>query len=74
MIINVVVTPNAKKTGIRKEKEALHVKIAAPAGGNRANKALIEALAGHFNTRKNKIRIISGGRTRKKVVFIGMIG
>ena len=42
----------------------------APAIDNRANRALIEVLARHFNVKKRDIRIVKGERSREKIIEI----
>jgi len=48
----------------------LKVKLTAAPVDGKANEALIELLAGHFNTSKNKIKIVRGGTSKTKVIEI----
>ncbi len=48
------------------------VYLTAPPVEGKANKLLLELLAKYFNLKKSQIRIIKGGRTRDKVVQIGV--
>ncbi|MEM2727054.1 MAG: DUF167 domain-containing protein [Archaeoglobaceae archaeon] len=70
MRISVRVKPNAKKSGVEKVGEEYVVFVKAPPVEGRANAELIEVLADHFKVPKSKIRIVSGGRTKKKIVEI----
>jgi len=70
MIINLRVTPNAKKNLIKEEKDRLRVYVNAPAVDGKANVKLIEILAEYFQVKKNYIRIVKGERCREKSVEI----
>ncbi len=70
MILNIRVTPNAKKNEITKDGNSLRVRLNAPAAEGKANSALIELLAEHFGVKKGAVRIISGIKSRNKVVEI----
>ncbi len=69
-LFNIKVLPNSKKNEIVAEGDRLIVRVKAPAVGGKANKATINALAEYFKVKKNKIRIIKGQKTRKKVIEI----
>jgi len=56
-----------------KEGERFKVYLSAPAVEGKANKALIEFLSEYFKTRRNKISIIRGEKSRDKIVEIGGI-
>ena len=64
------VIPNAKKENVVEEGDGLKVHLRAPAVDGKANEALIEFLAEHYNTKKRHIKIISGEKSRRKVVAI----
>ena len=76
MKINVRLTPNAKKSEIMGEEtnlfgeKYLKIKVAAPPVEGKANKELISFLAEHFKVSKNKISILSGEKSRNKIVEI----
>ncbi|MBI4174799.1 MAG: DUF167 domain-containing protein [Candidatus Aenigmarchaeota archaeon] len=70
MRIKVRVTPNAKKNAIIREADMFRIRLAAPAKEGKANSALIELLAGHFKVRKNAVRIVSGHKSREKIVQV----
>lgn len=70
MKINVRVMPNAKRARILEEGEQLKVYLVEPAVENKANKALIVAIAKHFKVRKSTVSIERGMKSRNKVILI----
>ena len=70
MRIEVKVIPKAKRDRVYEEDGKLKVYVRAPAIDNRANRALIEVLARHFNVKKRSIRIVKGERSREKIIEI----
>jgi len=76
MKTNIHITPNAKKSGVLGEivdlfgGKTLKVKVAAPPIEGKANKELINILSEHFDVPKSKISIISGEKSRNKIVEI----
>ncbi len=70
MIIKVKVVPNARKNEVIEEGNVYRIRLAAPAVGGRANSALLEVLSGHFSVKKGSARILSGLKSREKVVEI----
>ena len=71
MLLTVHVSPNAKQKSIEwLDEDTVKVRITAPAVDGKANKALIEFLAEHFDVRKSKIQIVRGLTTRMKQVEI----
>ena len=69
-VLNVKVIPNAKKNDVSEERGRLKVHVRALPVGGKANKAMIKVLAEYFKTKKNDVRIISGEKSREKVVEI----
>ncbi len=71
MKISVKVIPNAKKDEVKlaeeKVEDGLLVKVHAPPEKNKANERVIEILEEYF---KGKVNIISGEKSRKKIVEI----
>lgn len=68
MRISVVAHPNSKRP--RAEEDllgTLHVYVSEPPLENRANLAVIEALAKHFKVRKNQIAFLSGHKSKTKL-------
>jgi uncharacterized protein (TIGR00251 family) len=70
MRVSVLVVPNARKNGVVEEGDHLKVYVRAPPVKGKANEAVIEVLAEFFGVKKGDIRIISGERSREKVVEI----
>ena len=70
MKIKIRVIPNAKKVEIKKENDYLKIKLKSKPENGKANKELIEILSEYFNISKVKIRILSGLKSRNKVVEI----
>ncbi len=71
MIYAVTVKPGSKKGPLVIEKDAeLVVFLRERPIGGKANKALIQILAKHFDVAKSQINIKSGTRGRKKLVEI----
>jgi len=70
--LTIKVIPNAKKAKILQEGELFKVYVNAPAVDGKANKAVVEVLAEHFNIRKSGIRIIRGQKSREKIIEIAI--
>ncbi len=70
MRLNVRVIPNAKQNKIVDEGSRLKIYLTAPAVDGKANKALIEFLAEHFNKKRNQIKLLKGMKIRDKVIEI----
>ena len=70
------VTPNARKTAVGEFEEdprygkLLRVRIQSPPSDGKANKELILTLAKHFGVKRREISIVSGQKSRLKVVEI----
>jgi len=60
------VIPNAH----RNELKGNRLYLSAPAVDNKANEALVEVLAEHYNVKKNQVKIVKGHSSRQKVVKI----
>ena len=70
MKIDVKVISAAKKSLIKQEGKLWKIYLNAPAVDGKANKALIDLLAEHFNVRKGQIEIIKGLKLRRKTINI----
>lgn len=69
--LNVRVIPNASRDEIVGEADGiLKIKLRAVPEGGRANKALCALLAKRHDCRARDIRIVSGEKSRNKVVEI----
>lgn len=64
------VITNASQNKIEDGQE-FKVYVKEPPVEGKANKVLIKLLADYFNVSKDKIRIISGRKSREKIVSIG---
>lgn len=72
MNIEVKVIPNAKKNQVLEEEGRFKVYVNVPAVDGKANKALIEVLADHFNVKKSNVEILRGETSRVKVIKINL--
>ncbi len=71
MRIHVKVVPRAKRSGVELLPDgSWWVRVSAPAEGGRANTALIEALAEHFQVPKRAVIIRQGLTSRVKLIEI----
>jgi len=70
MRLSIKVVPRASKNRIIEENGRLKVYVTSPAVDGKANKAVIESLAEHFDVKKKNIRILSGEKNREKTIEI----
>jgi len=70
MRLNIRVIPNAKQNKLVEESGRIKIYLNAPPVEGKANKALAEFLAKYYNTKRNRIKIISGEKSRNKIVEI----
>ncbi len=69
--LKIWVQPGAKRNIVDGTHDnCLKLKIKAPAKDNKANEELIKFLAEIFNVKKKDIEIVSGQKTRKKIIDI----
>ena len=68
MKIQVKVKPNSKTEELSREGDSFIVKVREPPREGRANQAVIRLLAEHYGVPQNQVRILSGFRSRNKVV------
>ena len=66
------VIPRAKQNKVVEKEGRLKVYLTTPPVEGRANQALIEVLAAHFQVRKGDIRIVRGEKSRDKIAEIGV--
>ena len=69
-IFKVKVIPNAKKNEVIMEEGKLKVYVNVPAKDGKANRALIDILADFFNVKKRDVKIVSGEKSREKMIQI----
>ncbi len=71
MKIAIIAHPNAKKPRIEKDLlDTLHVYVNAPPLEGKANRAVIEALANYFHTKKGNVILLSGEKSKNKLFEI----
>ncbi len=70
MFIKVFVTPGAKKEKVEKKSETLLIAVREPATQNLANTRVREIIAKRFKAPVGKVRILTGHRSRAKMISI----
>ena len=70
MLIEIKVIPKASRNLVKEEAGRLKVYLTAAPEKNKANKALIDILASHYNVKKNRIRIVKGEHSQNKLAEI----
>lgn len=71
MKISITLKPNARHEKVEKiNNSEYHVAVNAPPLEGRANERLIEVLAKYFVVPKSSVRILSGLKSKKKLVEI----
>jgi len=70
MNVDIRVTPGARRKEIKRDGQGLIIKLVSKPQEGKANRELIEYLASTFSVRKSEVRIVSGEKGRKKVVFL----
>lgn len=71
MYIKVTVTPGARKERIEASGEAsFSISVKEPAAQNHANTRVRELLAEHFAITTSRVRILTGHRSRSKMISI----
>jgi len=70
MYIKVFVTPDAKREKVEEKGEALMISVKEPATGNRANTRVREIIAERAGKPVEKVRILTGHRSRAKMISI----
>ena len=67
-VIRVRVITKAGKNSVERFDGGLKVRLTVPPIGGKANKALIEILAESLNLKKSQLRIVSGKRSKDKLI------
>lgn len=70
MKIHIKVIPGARKNLLKKEGDPWIVYLTAPPVDGKANKALIDFLAGELDVAKSRIEVIKGLKSRHKTIMI----
>jgi len=68
--VQVKVKPNSKTEELAQEGDSFIARVKAPPKEGKANQAVIKLLAQHFNVPRNQVRILSGFKSRNKVIEI----
>jgi uncharacterized protein (TIGR00251 family) len=70
MKIQVKVKPNSRTEELIQEGNSLIVKVREPPKEGKANQAVIKLLAQHFGIPQSQVRILSGFRSKNKLVEV----
>jgi uncharacterized protein (TIGR00251 family) len=70
MKIQVKVKSNSKTEEVSQESDNFIVKVKEPPKEGRANRAVVKLLAEHFGVSQSQVRILSGFRSRNKIVEV----
>jgi uncharacterized protein (TIGR00251 family) len=70
MKISVRVKPNMKQEKVEKVDNVFTVNVKEPAKEGRANKAVVDLLSKYFKIPKSKIVILSGMKSKQKIIEI----
>ena len=70
MKIVVKVVANARRPGVSDEGDILKVRVDAPPVEGKANKRLIEILSEYYNKPRSSFKIISGLKSKHKIIEI----
>jgi len=68
--IQVKVKPNSKTEEVSQEGDSFVVRVKEPPREGKANQAIIKLLAQHFGVPQSRVRILSGFKTKHKVIEI----
>jgi len=68
--IQVKVKPNSKTEEVSQAGDSFVVKVKEPPKEGSANRAVIKLLAEHFGVPQSQVKILSGFKSRNKVVEI----
>jgi uncharacterized protein (TIGR00251 family) len=71
MKIQVKVKPKSRTEELSREGDSFIIKVKEPPREGRANQAVIKLLAEHFGVPQSQVRILSGFKSRNKVIGIG---
>ena len=70
MKIQVKVKPNSKTEGLSQEGDSFIVKVKEPPKEGKANQSVVKLLAQHFGVPQSQVRILSGFRSRNKIIEV----
>ena len=70
MYIKVFVTPSARREKVEEKDDTLTISVREPASGNQANTRIREIIAMRVGKPLGKVRILTGHRSRAKMISI----
>ena len=70
MKIQVKVKPNSRTEEVSQEGDSFIVKVKEPPREGKANQAAIKLLAQHFGVSQRQVRILSGFKSKNKVIEV----
>ena len=70
MKIQVKVKPNSRTEEVSQEGDSFIVKVKEPPKEGKANQAVIKLLAEHFGIPQSRVRILSGFKSKNKVIEV----
>ena len=70
MKIQVKVKPNSRIEEVSQEGASFIIKVKEPPKEGKANQAVIKLLARHFGVSQSQVRILSGFRSKNKVIEV----
>ena len=70
MYLKVFVTPGARREKVEEKGGVLAISVREPASGNRANNRVREIIAERQGVPYGKVRILTGHRSRAKMISI----
>jgi uncharacterized protein (TIGR00251 family) len=70
MKIQVKVKPNSRTEELSREGASFMVKVKEPPKEGKANQAVIKLLAEHFGVPQSQVRILSGFRSKNKLIEV----
>ena len=70
MKIQVKVKPNSKTEEVSQEGNSFIIKVKEPPKEGKANQAVIKLLAGHFGVPQSRVRILSGFKSKNKIIEV----
>ena len=70
MKIRVKVKPNSRTEEVSREGDSFIIKVKEPPKEGKANQAVTKLLAEHFGVPQSQVRILSGFRSRNKLIEV----
>lgn len=70
MLLKIKVAPRASRNLVKEENGSLKVYLTKPAVDGAANEQLVELLSQYLKVKKYQLEIVSGAKSRNKVVKI----